>query len=1198
MHCLRLLNDLFFHNAAGNSHHARCCTGDVIPIVTAGCGRNTRHYRFSLFILMLLFCSGLQQAAAQRTVRLLNDHWLTIASDSNEHAYDGFEQAAFPLKGWQPVSVPHNWDTYGAYRRMKHGNRHGYAWYRRTFRLGKRNPQQRQLLFFEGVGSYATVYLNGRLVGQHAGGRTTFTLDITDAARYGQENILAVKAGHPAFIKDLPWVCGGCSNETGFSEGSQPMGIFRPVSLITTGNIRVAPFGVHIWNDTTVTAQQALLHLSVTLDHTVAGSVTVENSLYDRQGKRVAVSTTLQAVHDRGRTVMAPQVIRLSGVHLWNLEDPYRYRLVTRIITGGKCTDRISTPYGIRRVSWPVGKTSGQKQFLLNGQPVFINGTAEYEHALGNSGAFSRAEIQARVAQVKAAGYNAFRDAHQPHNLQYQESWDSEGLLWWPQFSAHIYYNTPAFKAQFKQLLTEWIMERRNSPSNILWGLQNESVLEESFARECCDLIRSLDPTASTQRLITTCNGGKGTDWDVPQNWTGTYGGDQATYGSDLIRQVLVGEYGAWRSLDLHDNSPLSETYMTQLMETKLRLADSVKDQVAGHFHWLLYSHENPGRAQSGEGYREIDRIGPVNYKGLFTIWGEPADAFYLFRSRYANRYREPMVYIVSHTNPGRWTQPGFKDSIVVYSNCEEVALYDRKNGKLLGRQRRTAGSSSFVFNQVNIQTNLLYAAGYVNGQQRAEDALLLQHLPAGGPRLANPAEEVVKPQPGWHYLYRVNCGGDAYTDADGNQWSADRNLQDSLHFGSVSWGNAYAGVNTYFASQRVSYAPVHHTAEWPLFQSYRYGREALQYAFPVPDGEYLVELYFQEPWYGAGNTNSKGWRLFDVAVNGKTVLKDLDIWQESTGNTALKKTVRVQITGGRLVIGFPQVKAAQALICAIAIAGRKSLQPAPNSRNLVDSITLPGSRVASWLQPGDRQFANARAELHQLPPELAGADWIYMDRATATLPQGASLRVSADAEVYVGLSDTTRSSRLTGFAPTGSSVVNSEGTRFILYKQSVQKGQVLQLPAGKGTACFIAAVQATAIDPAYDLKKSATYKADRARFNNAVEATTLNGKAGAKITGRNARLSFAFAVGVANVYSIRFRYSNETDKTFLLQMRLVAADGTVMKTEQLRFAPYIKGKFGTLDTSTGFSINAGNYTIELVAEDAAGLGLSAMEVQ
>lgn len=164
--------------------------------------------------------------------------------------------------------------------------------------------------------------------------------------------------------------------------------------------------------------------------------------------------------------------------------------------------------------------------------------------------------------------------------------------------------------------------ERRNSPSVILWGLENESTLPTRFAEECTQIIRDMDPTSPSQRLVTTCNGGTGTDWNVIQNWSGTYAGNLHAYEYDLSKELLNGEYGAWRSIDLHTegnytyDGPYSEERMCHVMETKVRLGESAKDSACGQFQWIFNSHDNPGRIQNGEGLREIDRIGPVNYKG------------------------------------------------------------------------------------------------------------------------------------------------------------------------------------------------------------------------------------------------------------------------------------------------------------------------------------------------------------------------------------------------------------------------------------------------------------------------------------------------------------------------------------------------------------------------------------------------------
>ncbi len=451
------------------------------------------------------------------------------------------------------------------------------------------------------------------------------------------------------------------------------------------------------------------------------------NTLRDKNYKTVQKVEQTQLIK-AGATVKTAQTFTVRKPHLWSPESPYLYQVFTQLMDGKTPIDVEATDYGIRHIRWPINHPENHGQFFLNGKPVFINGIAEYEHEMGGSHAFTTEQIEARVQQMKSAGFNAFRDAHQPHNLAYQQYWDQLGMLWWTQMAAHVWYDTPEFRNNFKTLLTEWVHERRNSPSLVLWGLENESKLPADFARECTELIRSLDPTASSQRLVTTCNGGQGTDWDVPQNWTGTYGGNPQTYAQDIQKQILIGEYGAWRSLDLHTegnfvaNGPLSEDRMTELMETKIRLAESVKDKCSGQFHWLFTSHENPGRVQGGEGVRELDRVGPINYKGLFTPWSEPTDAYYMFRANYAPKTKEPMVYIVSHTWPLRWTTPGKKDNIRIYSNCDEVELFNDIDQTSLGKKTNPGRGSHFQWDGVDINYNILYAVGYINGKAVAHD--------------------------------------------------------------------------------------------------------------------------------------------------------------------------------------------------------------------------------------------------------------------------------------------------------------------------------------------------------------------------------------------------------------------------------------------------------------------------------------------
>ncbi|UOQ51098.1 malectin domain-containing carbohydrate-binding protein [Hymenobacter cellulosivorans] len=1177
-----------------------------------------------LFLLSWLAATAAAGQSAVRTELPLIDGWRTVADDKNSQVYTGFEQADFQDQSWQTVAVPHNWDAYEGYRRQRHGNRHGYAWYRKSFTAKATGSQQRHFLFFEGVGSYATVWLNGKLVGRHAGGRTTFTLDVTEALRTdGRPNVLAVRADHPAGIQDLPWVCGGCSEERGFSEGSQPLGIFRPVTLVSTNAVRIGPFGVHIWADSTLNAQVARLQVTTEVKNygPKAQTLTVLNELFDRQGRVVAQIRGKRKLAAGATAELRQQLPQLNQPHLWSVEDPYLYRLVTRISAGNKLLDELETPYGIRWISWPIGKAAaaGQKQFLLNGKPVFINGIAEYEHLLGQSHAFSAAQIRTRVRQMKAAGFNAFRDAHQPHNLRYQANWDSLGWLWWPQLAAHVWYDTPEFRQNFKTLLTEWVKERRNSPSVVLWGLENESTLPADFARECTALIRQLDPTASRERKVTTCNGGQGTDWDVPQNWTGTYGGDPNQYAADVERQVLIGEYGAWRTLDLHsegppafNTGPFSEDRFTQLMELKVRLAEAARDKTAGHFFWLLTSHDNPGRVQGGEGQRELDRIGPVNYKGLLTPWEEPTDAFYMFRANYAPKTTEPMVYLASHTWPDRWLKPGRQDSLIVYSNCDEVELFNDVDAASLGRKTRSGIGTHFQWDGVEVRYNVLYAVGYVAGKAVARDVIVLHHLPPAPnfDKLRAGAQPLTAPQPNYNYLYRVNCGGPAYVDRHGSRWLADQPRTGPATWGSESWTQDFAGLSPFFASQRRTHDPIGGTTDWPLFQDFRYGREKLRYSFPVPDGDYLVELYFVEPWLGTGGgLDCTSWRLFDVAVNNETVLKDLDIWKEAGHDQALKKTVRVHVTGGQLVVSFPHVASGQAVVSAIAIASLDAgLKPAPAPQSVISGLqqTNPGAAAQwtaeTWLDTGNQPYTDSPVAISALPSALYGAEWL---RRPQQLPAGeplASFQVSTAADVYISLDAPQKAlpAWLKEYEDTKTTLTTNEtgGRLFRVYRRRFAPGATVAL--GAGSNYLVAVNRATTIEPAYDLKAITGYKPATARITgpgvvkeivHAKESLTFKEATGGAV-------EWKIQVGVADTYSLTLRYANQLTRPLKGKLTVSAADGTLLREEAVELLPSKPGKWNYLASSTATMINAGSYNVRLTAIDAAGLSVSGLEVQ
>src|SRR5690606_35085845 len=288
------------------------------------------------FVSSCLFC----KAQEIRIVKSLNEEWKTTL-DTNHSLNAEVVTTLQPSikKNWTSVSVPHNWDDYYGYRRLFYGNLHTTAWYSKAFVTPTVASQKRFYLFFEGVGSYATVWLNGVNVGSHAGGRTTFTLDVSQAIRKDKkENILVVKAEHPLNIRDLPWVDGGSSTERGFSEGSQSLGIFRPVSLIIKSAINIDPFGRHYWNDTNISKEKAIIKQTVELVNSTNATenITVRTRVLDLQNKLIFSSQNNLELPANETKVFSLSDLQVRNPKLWSIEQPNLYALETSIIQNGK----------------------------------------------------------------------------------------------------------------------------------------------------------------------------------------------------------------------------------------------------------------------------------------------------------------------------------------------------------------------------------------------------------------------------------------------------------------------------------------------------------------------------------------------------------------------------------------------------------------------------------------------------------------------------------------------------------------------------------------------------------------------------------------------------------------------------------------------------------------------------------------------
>ena len=166
-------------------------------------------------------------------------NYLTKASSiHNEGPY----VQKFDDSSWQEVQIPHDWVTTLPYA-AEASHSHGYktvgwkypetsvGWYRKTLTIPADDLGKRLLLRFDGIFRNATVWLNGFYMGTEPSGYATQVYDITPYVKYGEENLICVRAD--------------ASLEEGwFYEGA---GIYRDVWLEKMAEVSVAPFGTFVY---------------------------------------------------------------------------------------------------------------------------------------------------------------------------------------------------------------------------------------------------------------------------------------------------------------------------------------------------------------------------------------------------------------------------------------------------------------------------------------------------------------------------------------------------------------------------------------------------------------------------------------------------------------------------------------------------------------------------------------------------------------------------------------------------------------------------------------------------------------------------------------------------------------------------------------------------------------------------------------
>lgn len=428
------------------------------------------------FLLFILFAAGVVSATSAREIYSLNSGWKFFYAEENSS------------DNAREVSLPHTWNVDAfvggeSYRRT-------LANYQRTLFIPAEWKGKRLFLRFYGVQNVADVFINGRHVGDHYGGYTAFTFEITDNISYGYNNSLLVAVSNTSRSDVLP---------TSVEENLYG-GIYRDVELLVTEKTTISPLyygtdGVMV-HQTDITKERATGRVDVALlgRKDALQSVTVDFLAPDGY---VSLSKSVKAKID-GNLLSVPFTI--ENAELWSPAHP---RLYTVRVTVGDEVVEVKT--GFRRL-----EVTPEKKFTINGRRVRIRGVVLGHDKLPKGNAVSKADVDADLALVRELGANAVRSAVGPHMQHLYSECDKLGMVAWVDFpfvrapflSDIPYYSTARFEENGLRQLHEIVLQNINHPSVAMWGvfsmLRGNSKQQMNYIRTLNSTAKKLDASRPT----------------------------------------------------------------------------------------------------------------------------------------------------------------------------------------------------------------------------------------------------------------------------------------------------------------------------------------------------------------------------------------------------------------------------------------------------------------------------------------------------------------------------------------------------------------------------------------------------------------------------------------------------------------------------------------------------------------------------
>jgi beta-galactosidase len=681
-------------------------------------------WRCGLIVLAAWLMAGLVDADGRQTVNF-NADWKFIKAD-----VPGAAETAFDDRAWSTVSAPHTFndtDTFDNWSLLGHRGEQdqwsGRTWYRKHFILPKSARGKKVFIEFEAVRQIAEVYLNGKLLGTSKTGFTPFGFDLTPHLQFDGPNVLAVMCDN-RFMKDpiAPDPHSGRA-PAGKGEAGGPTlgelsarvnaiipetlaelradqipwnnphwhpahgGIYRNVFLHITDPLHI-PLPLYSFLQTAgpyvhasdIREQSALIRIEVPVrnDRTGAATIEVKVEVLDRNGRTV-LSLKQPGELPAGSHLEIKLAGTLKNPVLWEPGYPYLYRVMCSVGVNGSITDACEIPLGIRSVQWNT-----ETGFFINGNHLKLRGWGQKQtdEWPGLGAAQPDWMHHYTLNLMKEAGANFVRWGHCAGGPASITASDRLGLIVdQPGVDGESDTRGGAWDLRV-EAFRDTLIYFRNNPSILIWEGGNQKVSTE-HAKELHDLMMRYDPHGGRVYAHRRADAKTAVFMGVG---IGTEGGREIA-----ALPVVEGEYNREESPRRvwDDFSPpgfgypegKGQTYhLTSEQFAVNHVAQFVSKLGApdhcGGANWIFSDSTSGGRVAC-----EVARTsGEVDAVRL------PKEAYHVCRTMFR---ADPQIHIIGH-----WTYPAeTRKTVYVASNGDEVELF--LNGKSLGLGSR---SDHFLF--------------------------------------------------------------------------------------------------------------------------------------------------------------------------------------------------------------------------------------------------------------------------------------------------------------------------------------------------------------------------------------------------------------------------------------------------------------------------------------------------------------------